>query len=223
MKKALIIFLLIMLVPTIALCSTTKVLDRDTDLPIQGSVTGLVTFKQGTTVELNERGEVISGVLKSNQEVYCRSGSYTLIKLYDTILGFSCIRIKGGDAVTTFDEQGSVISGTLNEDAELIIVNNKAQKISLKYETPFAIDKNGNLLSGFPKSDTYLRPVGWQNFMPKDNYAGFVKFKAVTEITFGPNGEVVRGTIADQLTVNGITFPAGTRLQFSPSGYPQKP
>lgn len=222
MKRTLIIFLVIMLIPTIALCSTTKVLDKDTDLPVQGAVVGLVTFKQGTTVELNESGEVISGVLKLNKELYCRNSWYSKVAGYSIYVSYGRISIKGGDAVTTFDEHGYVISGTLNEDADLIVVQNSAQQITLKYETPFAIDNNGNLLRGFPRSDTYLRPVGWQSFMPKDHYAGFVKFKAVTEITFGPNGEVVRGTIADQLTVNGITYPAGTTLQFSQSGYSQR-
>lgn len=208
MKKTLFVLLALMLIPSLALCSTAMVADNATDLQPQGWTSGTLAFKSGSNVELNEKGEVVSGVLKYNE--YLRSvgigysmGSDTPARLY----------YKGNDATTIFDDHGRVISGTLAGHYNYIYLIPYYEPLVLfKTGTTILFDKNGNVLKGTLRDDTILRPTGLKS----------VKFKSGTEVIFGANAQVIKGTIANDLAVNGITYPAGTTLQFSESALPKR-
>ena len=208
MKKILVLLLVFTLIPSLALCSTARVADNATDLQPQGWTSGTLAFKPDSTVELNEKGDVVSGVLKYNEHLRSvgigySMGSGTPARLY----------YKGSDATTFFDERGRVISGTLAGHYNYIyLIPNYEPLVLFKTGTSILFDKNGNVLKGTLRDDTVLRPAGLKS----------VKFKSGTEVIFGSNAQVISGTIANDLTVNAITYPAGTTLQFSESAYPQK-
>ncbi|MBP2657260.1 MAG: hypothetical protein H6Q69_292 [Firmicutes bacterium] len=218
MKKVFIVFLMLMYIPVIALCSTTKVLDKDTELQPQGWTAGTLKFKQGGTVELNEQGQVISGILKSFSQLrpVASAFSHALITARIGNIFFQ------SDYNVTFDEHGHVLSGILGTDSDVCLSPNTEPYVGFKYNTAILFDKDGNLIKGTICDDTLLRPIGWKNYLPIDNNAGLIKFKAGTEVVLGANAQVIKGTIANDLTVNGITYPAGTTLQFSESAIPQK-
>lgn len=245
MKRFFILFLVFMLIPAMAFCSKTKVLEQDTELHPQGWISGLIKFKQGTTVELNDNGEVISGVLKYNKYlrslgcgISAKEGNLVAYPIIGSAafppgsVGFystgpyyvygNIFNFKGSDSVTTFDERGYVISGTLADDTRIYLLPFAEPEVSFKGSTQVTFDKKGYLTSGTLKDDAFLHPVGWKNYLPLDNTAGFLKFKAGTQVTFGPDAQVLKGTIATDLAVNGITYPEGTTLQFSESALPQK-
>jgi hypothetical protein len=208
MNRIFSMLLVLMLIPASVFCSTATVTDREVNLQPQGWVSGTLAFKPGSTVELNKKGEVISGVLKYNE--YLRSvgigysmGSDTPARLY----------YKGSDATTVFDERGRVISGTLAGHYNYIYLIPYSEPLVLfKIGTSITFDKNGNVLKGTLRDDTNLRPTGLKS----------TKFKAETEVVFGPGAQVIKGTIANDLSLNGTTYPAGTTLQFSESDYPHK-
>lgn len=47
---------------------------------------------------------------------------------------------------------------------------------------------------GTLEEDTKLRPIGWQNNAVDLDNAGFVEFKAKTEINFSIDGYVLKGS-----------------------------
>lgn len=218
MKKIFIILLAFMLIPSIALCSTTRLLDQDTDLRPQGWAGGSLKFKQGSTVELNERGEVISGALVYRHDL--RPTGQAWVSRGSIAPYHSWYIYFAGNSSIIFDERGRVLSGTLGEDVDAYLIPNVEPLIKFRQGTVISFDKLGNLISGTLDRDLFLCPAGWRTFLPSNG--GILKFKAVTEVVFGPYAQVVKGTIENDLTVNGITYPAGTTLQFSESAYPQK-
>lgn len=92
--------------------------------------------------------------------------------------------------------------------------------IRLKGNNVVAFDKDRNLVRGTLHDNTFLRPVGWEKYLPAN--AGFVKFMAASEVFLGPNAQVLKGTIASDLTIKGRIYPVGTTLQFSDFAPPQK-
>lgn len=214
MKRILIILLALLLIPTAALCSTTKVLDKDTELHPQGWTSGSLLFKQGSSVELNDQGEVVSGVLKSNAILHAIGRGRFDINPISNYLYFK------SDSALRFDEQGFVISGTLADDTYLFLIYISEPQVKFQGGTTILFSRSGDVLKGTLNKDTSLRPSGWKIFLP--NNAGFLTFKAGTEVTFGPAAQIIKGTIASDLALSGITYPAGTTLQFSESAPPQK-
>lgn len=212
MKKFLTCVLAFMLFPAIAFCSTTKVLDQDTDFHPQGWTSGTLRFKQGSQVELNDGGEIIAGVLKYNEVLHSLGRGTHLLVISNYF------EYKAGTKIT-FDERGFVSSGTIGQDAYIYLIYISEPQVRFQGGTIISFDKDGNVINGTLNKDTSLRPVCWQT-LQKD--AGYITFKTNTEVTFGPNAKVIKGTIANDLTVNGITYPAGTTLLFSESANPQK-
>lgn len=222
MRRILIFCVIFMLFPTIALCSMTKVLDRDTELHPQGWISGSLKFKQGTAVELNERGEVISGVLRSYENLRPAGRGTIGFGSWGTPSHGGFISFKGDNSITIFDEHGYVTSGTIGEDSDIYLCPNNEPMVNFKFGTAISFDKEGNLINGTLKENTYLRPVGWNKLSATNSDGGFLKFQAGTEIILGSNAQIIKGTIADDLTVNGRVYPAGTKLQFSESDNPQR-
>jgi len=221
MKRILAFVLVLMLIPAIALCSTTKVLDKDTDLRPQGWTSGALTFKQGSSVELNDLGQVITGVLKENTYSLRPAGvAYVSLAMYVYPPYHSWYIYYQGDRSVTFDEYGWVLSGTISSDTDAYLVPNVDPLVRFKKKTVLLFDINRNVVNGTICDDTFLCPAGWGKFLA--NSSGILKFKAGTEVVFDSNAQVIKGTIANDLTVNGTTYPAGTTLQFSESSNPQR-
>jgi len=221
MKRIFIFIMALMLFPAIAFCSTTKVLEQDTDLRPQGWATGALKFKQGSTVELNDQGQVITGVLKENRYVLRPAGvAYVSVAMFVDQPYYSWYIYYQGDRSVTFDERGWVLSGTISSDTDAYLIPNVEPLIRFKKKTVLLFDRDRNVVSGTICDDTTLCPAGWEKFLINSN--GILKFKAGTEVVFGPNAQVLKGTIADDLTVNKRIYPAGTTLQFNQSDYPQK-
>ena len=220
MKRIFIFIMALMLVPAIAFCSTTKVLEQDTDLRPQGWTSGALKFKQGSAVELNDRGQVITGVLKEDTYVLRPAGiAYVSFAAYVQAPYHSWyIYFTGGPV--TFDERGWVLSGTISSDTDAYLIPNVDPLVRFKKKTTILFDRNRNVISGTICDDTLLCPAGWEKFLT--NSSGILKFKEGTEVVFGPNAQVLKGTIANDLTVNGRIYTAGTTLQFSEFDYPQK-
>lgn len=222
MKRLVSFFLVFMLVPAIAFCSTTKVLEQDKTLHPQGWPFGTLMFKGGTQVTLNENGEVITGVMKYNEPLIT-PGSISDIRtapFHDEEL--YRINFRGDSYPITFNEKGEVISGTLCEFNSVRLTNNAGKYIDFKKSTVITFNSDGGVKQGTLDNTYEIRPAGWRKFLPVDDNAGFIKFQKGTEVTFGSGAQVIKGTIANDLRINGITYPAGTTLQFSESDYPQR-
>ena len=76
---------------------------------------------------------------------------------------------------------------------------NQTNRISVA-DAEVSFHKNGMLATCTLGSDSYLRPVGWQQILT-ENYtnstacAGFVEFKVGKTIVLNEKGEVVKGTL----------------------------
>lgn len=222
MKRVFVFFLILMFIPVIGFCSTTKVLSQDTDLHPQGWPNGTLKFKSGTQVTLNENGEVITGYMKFKEDLIT-PGSVT--SFYDEETnGKDIYRVTflGYPHAITFNEKGEAVYGTVWGSFVSQIVKNAGSYINFIDNTVISFDSDGSIKQGTIYNAYEFRPAGWHNFLPTDDKAGFIKFKEGTEVIFGSSAQVTKGTIANDLTVNGITYPAGTTLQFSESGLPQK-
>ncbi|MDR3563267.1 MAG: hypothetical protein P4N59_17795 [Negativicutes bacterium] len=220
MKRLFIIFLAFMLIPAIAFCSTTKVLNQDTDFCPQGWTAGSLNFKHGTTVELNDRGQVISGVLNHTYTLRPAGVAFVAQSMGMAAPYHSWYIYYQSDTSVTFDEHGWVLSGTTASDTDVYLIPNVEPLIKLRKGSVISFDKDRNLISGTIDDNTFLHPAGWTKFLPNSN--GILKFKAGTEVVLGPNAQVIKGTIAEDLTVNLTTVSAGTTLQFSEFGIPQR-
>ncbi len=180
MNKILIILALVFLVSLSQSEAATVKVDKNTELHPQGWIAGNMLFKAGTDVTLNDKGEVISGTLKN----------YTFLKPaargYSTLL--DSIMFKA-DTIVTFNERGEVMSGTLADEANIMVVKNTLPYVTFKSSTPIVFNLDGSVAIGTLKNDTYFRPVGWENNSIES--AGFIKYKAGTELAFNNKGEVV--------------------------------
>ena len=216
MRKILGFFLAFIIIPVVAFCSTTKVLDQDTVFRPQGWTADALKFKQGSAVELNDIGEVVSGITK-NYEILRPIG---MGSTYSDSFGihFGQIVFNKGSKVV-FNEQGYVISGVLGSEAVIYLIPNKEPLVAFRANNTILFDTNGNLINGTLSNDTFLRPAGSNLFLSN---GGILKFLSKTEVVFGPSAQVIKGTIAEELTVNGTLYPIGTSLQFSEADLPQK-
>ncbi|MDT8901224.1 hypothetical protein [Anaeroselena agilis] len=196
----------------------TKTLAEDTLLHPQGDVSGSVKFKGGTSVTLNEQYEVISGTLKYYGFLIPASKGF--FYFYDKDLHSTLMIFKPDTCPIVFNARGEVLSGQIGEDASFLIWGS-ASHATFKKNTYIEFDEQGYVKTGTIYSDITFRPLGWRNFLPLDDNAGFILFKGETEVFFGPGGQVSRGTIAKEFKINKITYPAGTTLQFSESSDPQ--
>ncbi len=185
MKRILIILTLVFLVSLSQSEAATVKVDKNTELHPQGWIAGNMLFKTGTDVTLNDKGEVISGTLKNYTFLKPAARAYYRNQSQD-LQDIICLK---ADTVVTFNERGEVASGTLGDDANLMIVKNTLPYVTFKSSTPIVFNMDGSVASGTIKSDMYLRPVGWEN-NSKEN-AGFISYKAGTELAFNNKGEVV--------------------------------
>lgn len=218
----------------------TKTLDVDTRMTPRGTITtpqsNMPTFKKGTTVILNEYGEIIEGTLASDKVFPCVGGGpfyYTYFNEYKFI-PFTPNRIlnfKGGTRVI-FNDKEEVIKGTLADNAEIPITTGNNIRVS-KGEISF--HNNGIPAIFILGSNTYLRPLGWQSNLSAGftnkangvefviNAAGFIEFKEGTQIELNDKGEVLKGTLNKDTSlfspVGSVkAYEAGTTVEFDDKG-----
>lgn len=222
MKRIVVFFLAFMLIPAIALCSTTKVLDRDTALHPQGWSAGTLMFKGGTQVTLNENGEAVTGIMCNSESLITAGMAFAFqAGMIIEEKNLYHISFKGDPYPISFNEKGEVISGTLNHFYWIRLLGKTDPPVRFK-NSAIAFYPDGSVKQGTLDDSYEIRPAGWRNFLPLDDNAGFIKFQAGTEVVFGPGAQVIKGTIANDLMVNGVRYSAGTTLQFSESAFPQK-
>lgn len=199
----------------------TKTLEKDSELHPFGWMGGYLAFKGGTTVNLNDNGEVITGILKCDEEIRCVGGDRILIRRLPTMsLGY--VKFKGGtDEAVTFNERGEVIAGRLAEPMDIRPLSGGGE---IHFEDKYiAFHKNGAVATGTLRPGTYLRPVGWLNVFKITNDAGYIKFKAETVVMFNDKDEIEEGTLANDTklrSINGenMLYKAGSVVRFNEVG-----
>ncbi len=168
----------------------TKTLVEDTKITPPGVMAiywrEIPTFKKGTTVILNEYGEVIEGTLESYAELPCVSGepfyyrhSYEAISI--NIVEPNRIRTFKAGTKVTFNSKGEVIKGTIGEIIASVPIS-QTSYIAVKKDTEVSFHGNGMIATCTLDYNTYLRPIGWQqnltaSYTNKLACPGFVEFK----------------------------------------------
>lgn len=211
---ALLLAALVLVGTNTALANKTLTLDKDTKLVPQGwTVAEDIKFKKNTTVTLNDSEQVIEGVLASatylrptgwkslaSNYYYVESSAafYPPRFFYHPFRPGLVIPADGhvrymGNRPITFAEDGTVLSGTIDNDVVLQLSDTGYGFVRFKNDTVLTFSKEGKLVSGTLAEATKLRPVGWQHNL-QDESAGFVEFKSGTSISFDVNGLVTNGS-----------------------------
>lgn len=225
-----------------------KKLSKNEELYPQGwSVGDQVKFKKNTVVMLNDSGTVMNGVLANDTflrpqgwqriindyyfiSAYTNGGNFfprhyrywNNSNLYSIALpSYGHVRYKGGTTVS-FSAEGTVTSGTVANDITIGIGDNQYGFVTFKSDSIVDFYDNGAVKSGTLAEDTKLRPVGWEKNIIDNENAGFIEFKAKTEINFSIDGYVLKGTPKKALLWknNGIdsTFRADEVVEFTEQG-----
>lgn len=190
-------------------------LDKDTKLVPQGwTVADDIKFKKNTTVALNDNGQVMEGVLAN--DTYLRpTGWKNLASNYyyvESSAGFfpprffyhpfrpglvipadGHVRYCGNKPIS-FAADGTVLSGTIDNDVVLQLSATGYGFVRFKNDTELSFYANGSVKSGTLAEATKLRPLGWENNL-QDESAGFVEFKSGTVTTFNEAGLVSAGSL----------------------------
>ena len=244
LSKAAVIISLCAFCVSVFAAPASKVLTKNEELYPQGwSVGEQVKFKKGTTVSLNEKGTVVTGVLAS--DTYLRPqgwerviNDYSLVSSYAgsffsprwihggtiynmAVPSYGHIRYQDGTAVT-FSEQGTVLSGTIAEETTVGIGEGQYGFVAFKSGSVLDFYDNGALKTGTLAEDTKLHPVGWQNNAIDMSNAGFVEFKEKTVVNLTTTGEVISGTLKKVLQWKNegqeIELPANKVINFTEQG-----
>lgn len=194
----------------------TIVLAKDTPLVPQGwSVANAnLEFKKDTSAQLNDDGQVITGVLDADTYLRPAGWRYLINDCYLTtstnIFGppffhhppvrnnivlptYQHLRYKGNTAVT-FDANGCVLSGTIDDAATLQLQPDKYGFVTFKAGTRLTFYPAGTVASGTLAKDYRLRPSGWQANI-NGLAGGFLEFKSGSDIEFTADGLVSTGTL----------------------------
>ncbi len=203
----------------------TKILEEDTKLVPPGlmAIDSIPVFKKGTTVTLNDNGEVIEGTLASDPWLNCVALLYEENgRRYFRQYGYV---FREGTKVL-FNNKGEVVKGTFshNHNIKIAVPINGRSYIMLRPLTEATFHLNGVLASGTIDlyAKTHLRPVGWRQINNSDNPGGFVQFKDGTLIELNDKGEVIKGTLnkdSKLLSPGGTkVYEEGTTVEFDDKG-----
>lgn len=226
MKKMVFLVLIFIFTGIIAVsAATTKTLETDTKLHPIGWLVGddYVTFKAGTTVILNEFGEVIEGTLASQTKLrpvgWRRvSYSYNNNAFSNDALGAGYLMYQR-NTVVSFNDRGEVIAGIIDYDSMIFLTPNNQGKVLFKPDAILRFNENGAVVEGTIRNDTLLRPNDWQK-MTNNSDARFIKFKGGTNLKFNDKGEVLEGTVKNETKISLVdgttkTYLAGTVVKFN--------
>ena len=245
MKKLAILLALVACLSAQGVSAESITLDKTTMLIPQGwSVADEdLKFKKDTTAEINEQGEVVSGVL--NKSTYLRPTGwrnvitgYCYVDTTDMFFArffhpwgmrygapfptYGHIRY-AGDRLVKFAADGTVLKGVIDEKVTLALSKDGYGFVDFKSGTILSFDENGHVTHGTLSSDTYLRPIGWQAHASSNKLAGFIEFKGGKAIDFNDKGEVISGTLKESTlwhdtTGTEITLPAKVTVHFTDQG-----
>lgn len=200
----------------------TKTLTADTKLIPSGflATDDPPTFKKGTTVTLNENGEVIEGTLAKDVILSCvplvyeENGRH----YFSPYKGWFNLGRK-----VTFNSRGEVIKGTIADGKPVYfkVPLNSRSFITLKDLTEVSFHQNGMMAYGTPWWDLYLKPIGSKQIMD-NGMGGLVQFKGGRQIELNAKGEVLKGTINKDtklMSPAGLkVYVAGTTVEFDDNG-----
>ena len=244
LSKAAVIISLCAFCGSVFAAPLSKTLIKNEELYPQGwSVGEQVKFKKGTTVSLNEKGAVVTGVLAS--DTYLRPqgwerviNDYSLVSSYAgsiftphwihggtiynmAVPSYGHIRYQDGTAVT-FSEQGTVLSGTIAEETTVGIGEGQYGFVVFRKDSELHFYDNGAVKKGTLAEDTKLHPVGWQNNATDMENAGFVEFKEKSVVNLTPTGEVTSCKLKKALKWKNegqeIELPANKVINFKEQG-----
>ncbi len=246
------VFLLFCCTVAVNAATVTKTLDENTRMMPPGFIvttwSEIPVFKKGTVVTLNDLGEVLEGTLANDVSLPYESGSsqdslkqtsttYTpmpmiIMPTYISPQMKRVLQFKE-DTKITFNEKGEVIRGTIYSGSSQNIMLYPATYIAVG-NGPISFYKNGMPATCTLGGNSYLRPVGWMQFLTANNTAtsacaGFIEFKGGNPLSLNENGEVTKGTLnkdahlltagALLLDVSGIKpYEAGTTVEFDEKG-----
>lgn len=199
---------------TVEAAVITKIYDGMVKLHPIGWSAGYVLFKGGKPVTFNDRNEVISGTL----EGFAGLRPAGIAMFHGTDNGY--VAFKGGTEVV-FDENGTVIIGTLAENTEFLLTSGKEGVVKYKGNTVVTFKNGGS--SGTLTENSYFRPVGFINGYLNSDQSGYFLFKANTYIAFNEKGEVLEGTLVDDVWLHSVggnikNYAAGSLVHFSNNG-----
>lgn len=222
----------------------TITLDKTKVLVPQGwsTINEDLKFKKGTTVELNSNGEVISGTLnrdialrptgwrnmindyyeESNNSIFYPRIFHPFTSVSIPMPTYAHVRYKG-DKPITFAADGTVLSGTIDEEVTVGIQNDKYGLVTFNDQYELSFYPDGSVRKGRLNDDTFLRPYGWQKGLIGDEKAGFVEFKKGNDVTFSKDGYVTSGVLKKDLSwqlPNGgiVMLKAGSVIYFTDNG-----
>lgn len=241
MKKLLCLTLLAACLLALPCHARRVVLEKNTALVPQGwSVADEdIKFKKGTAAELNENGEVVSGVLSGsaylrpagwknviNDYYYAQTAGPFFPRFFHPPIRFGVLVPTYGhvlyqkDGMVVFAGDGTVLSGYTGEKVTVSLQEGKYGFVTFKSGTLLKFDAQGRIVSGLLAADTLLRPDGWQTGAADKTSAGFLKFKKNKNVSFTPEGLVGSGTLKKETQWRQpdgslITLPAGKLVLFS--------
>ncbi len=195
-------------------------LDKDTALHPQGWLSSDLKFQKGPVV-LNERGEVVSGIMK--ERTYLRPAGDVHIFLIDQYVYVKCDTLLFAPGLVVFNERGEVISGVLDHDQDVSLYNDLLYYVGFRKGKELTFSSDHSVSKGTLNSNQSLRPLGWNNqTWPTLTQSGFILFKGDTQVVFS-KGEVVSGTLAQDtelMTTYGKKklFLADTFVTFNEKG-----
>ena len=135
---------------------------------------------------------------------------------------YAHVRYKG-DKPITFAADGTVLSGTIDEEVTVSIQKDKYGLVTFNDQYELSFYPDGSVRKGRLNDDTFLRPYGWQKGLIGDEKAGFIEFKKGNDVTFSKDGYVTSGVLKKDLSwqlPNGgiVMLKAGSVIYFTDNG-----
>lgn len=217
MKRTVLLLLILLLIPA-TLFASEITLKEDTEMHPQGWIAGSLNFKGGTTVIINDFGEVISGIMSVNYQEQLEPAGKAVITNISVVGGdiqrhHGKIGYRDSIAPVVFNSRGQVINGALGADTLVWLCDKHLPGLLAKGGTILTFTDDGAVRSMTLARDTYLRPLEWKVLnLPN---AGFLKFKAQTVVVFTDRGEVKSGTLAESAKIDGRTYSPESKITFS--------
>ena len=195
-------------------------------------------FKKGTVVELNENNEVITGVLnrdialrptgwrnvindyyeESNNSIFYPRIFHPFTSVSIPLPTYAHVRYKGNKPVT-FATDGTVLSGTIDEEVTVSVNKDKYGLITFEDQYELGFYPDGSVKNGRLREGALLRPYGFKTGLVGDEMAGFVEFVGGKDISFSKEGYVTSGVLKKSISWQQpdgtmVTLPAKTMISF---------
>lgn len=189
-------------------------------------------------MELNENNEVITGVLnrdialrptgwrniindyyeESNNSIFYPRIFHPFTSVSIPFPTYAHVRYKGNKPVT-FATDGTVLSGTIDEEVTVSVNKDKYGLITFEDQYELGFYPDGSVKNGRLRDDALLRPYGFKTGLAGDEMAGFVEFAGGKDISFSKEGYVTSGVLKKAISWQQpdgtmVTLPAKTMISF---------